>query len=471
MFRSSQLFADAEEVPVDLAFSAEELKELPDECRFQALCNRLAEAAATERRCHGSELAVKRMSYAKSKKEFVSLSSGSHVGVWLQGLTSKTLLVILTPDEASRDARDESAGSDTSSRTSGEDGDDDDDDDDERSGSDSRPIPTTLPKPASRGHTSSGANSRRSSLPGWTYDDDDTHAAADRDERIPSPAIFYGEEHDKMEDRMREQKVPCAATKDGQQALYDRFSQLKPISRREIVDAALRVQYSYEEMPCLYQDPVTLQRLADPPVYDWVEDDTVPPLTSKGQLKWYKYEPRVHGLKVAFPGWDFVANRRKAKRPRSAQDGHDDDVDDAQAAHTSAHGNSAPHSQPAAGQVTPPLSSGFGIQQPSFSQMQQQISWMMQMQMAQMMNAASTQPVAASAETLPAGWTLQWDPQYQCHYYQSALGTSQWHRPAPPAPPPLPALPAGWRQLFDVSTGRHYYCHDESNITQWHCPS
>ena len=467
VFLSSQLFSDEVEVPADLGVSVEALRELPDEKRYDVLSTRLIAVAARERSLPARELDLKHVSFAKSKKEHVLLTSGAHVGVWLQGSTSKTLHIILTQAKAAAESDDD----ESSSRSDADDADDDDDDDDDEDGSEDDFC--RKPKRTSNGD-------RRGTRAGsgtWTFDDDThTSAAADRDEPpIRSPAVEYGEEHDKMEDRMRERKVPSASSKDGTQSLWDRFSQLKPVARREVVDAALRVEFKEHEMPPLYQDPLTGERLTDPPVYDWAKDDTLPPLTSKGRLKWYKVEPGVHGLKSAFPGWDFVTNRLKATRGRAVENSDVDGEPPRKRPSQEPAAQAPPTGAATAGAFAPGVAtlpaSGEGFHYPLPSQMQVQMQWMHQMRMVQqMMGAANAQPAAAGTTSMPAGWARYWDDQHQCPYYHcETTGALQWQPPAPQAPPP-PALPAGWHKLLDPLSGAPYYYNYATNASQWTLP-
>lgn len=40
----------------------------------------------------------------------------------------------------------------------------------------------------------------------------------------------------------------------------------------------------------------------------------------------------------------------------------------------------------------------------------------------------------------------------------------------PAASPPCPVLPQGWERIYDDSTGRYYFWHEESETSQWEPP-
>ena len=447
-----------EQVPVDLGMSCREFAELPEETRFKTLRTRLIEAAARERSLSPRDIILRKLSYLKSKTEMVTLSSGAHVGVWLQGMTSKTLQLVLTPSPSSADACDDSPGGDDYDMTDEMDEDELDEDEPDED------EPIEEPR---------GTYSR-----GMRFDDDNPGATHGVDHDLPSddPAVVYGDEHAKMEDRMRSFQVPAnsASTKSSStQPLWDRYGQLKPAQKSEIIDAALRVEYtSHSAMPALYEHRSTRTRLADPPKYDFVRDPDVPPLTSRGTMEWYGSQPKVHGLKVAFPGYDFTLKsvRRSRYLPehetpngldeengstsapagaaRAAPDGSapDGSAPDRSAPDGSARAEAAraeaARAEAAPAEATPtsegpstspPIDQGATAQQ-AMSQMQNQLNTMVQVmqqqqlfQMQLMSQLGQSVTTASNTQSLPPGWNSAWSSEY--HYYYSVQGLTQWHFP------------------------------------------
>ena len=79
--------------------------------------------------------------------------------------------------------------------------------------------------------------------------------------------------------------------------------------------------------------------------------------------------------------------------------------------------------------------------------------------------------------SLPPGWKFAHDNDL-IYYYHTDSGETSWSKPKTSQPPPDPTdsttadgLPPGWICLLDVASGRTYYCHAETEQTQWEAPT
>lgn len=100
-------------------------------------------------------------------------------------------------------------------------------------------------------------------------------------------------------------------------------------------------------------------------------------------------------------------------------------------------------------------------------------------------------PVDQASDPIEPGWTATVDPASgRTYYYHAATGETRWEPPLaradeptnPVSKPPsttesaanvseIPiSLPSGWVEQTDPSSGRPYYYHNASNLTQWERP-